>query len=62
MTYGGATPAILPLYSGFVNGDSAVFAHHATHVHHDRHVGQPGGELPEHAARARSTPTTPSPT
>ena len=24
MTYGGATPAILPLYSGFVNGDTST--------------------------------------
>ena len=61
MTYGGTAPTITPRYSGFVNGDTAASLT-TEPTCSTTATRQPGRQLHEHRARARSTRTTRSAT
>ena len=65
MTYGGTVPTITPGYAGFVNGDTAVVAHHASRPARPTATSSSpvsGSALHRRRARARWTRTTPSAT
>jgi hypothetical protein len=48
MTYGGAVPAITPVYSGLVAGDTAASLTTPPHVLDHGHQLVPAGHLPGH--------------